>query len=93
MGDVGKAALEGQSPFPNLPQFGIVVQKAKAFCTLCLIGISSACICQRAAADSVPLKPTRKPVFGWLVSAGYTKKEREITVASKLDPMICTLFF
>ena len=59
---------------------------------LCLIGTTSAFICQRAAADSVPLRPTRKAVFGWVVTAGYIKK-RVNRDSSKLDPVIFTLFF
>ncbi|MBQ4553401.1 MAG: hypothetical protein IJA59_10680, partial [Clostridia bacterium] len=42
-----------------LPQFGIVAQKAKTFCALCLIGTTSTFICQRAAVDSVPRAPPK----------------------------------
>ena len=48
---------------------------------------------EAALEAKAPLELSRKPIFGWLVSAGYTKKEREITAASKLAPMIYTLFF
>ncbi|MBR6786738.1 MAG: hypothetical protein IKM26_02285, partial [Clostridia bacterium] len=40
----------------SCPQFGIVAQKAKTFCALCLIGTTSTFICQRAAVDFVPPK-------------------------------------
>ena len=43
--------------------------------------------------QSPSLKPTRKPVFGWLGLAGYTKKRVNLRDSSKLDPLIFTLFF
>ena len=36
---------------------------------------------------------SRKPVLGWLVTAGYTKKRADSTDASKLAPVVSALFF
>ena len=43
-------------------------------------------------ASKAPPKPTRKPVLGWLVSAGYTKKGSEIECTSKLVPRFQIFF-
>ncbi|MBQ1946207.1 MAG: hypothetical protein II343_04680 [Clostridia bacterium] len=39
-----------------------------------------------------PPKPTRKAVFGWLMTAGYTKKGSEIECTSKLVPRFQIFF-
>jgi len=43
-------------------------------------------------AQSTSPSPTRKAVFGWLVSAGYTKKGSEIECTSKLVPRFQIFF-
>ncbi len=50
--DVGKAALEPKAPSQTFRNSALSCSSAKARCTLCLIGPSSAFICQRAAADA-----------------------------------------